>query len=207
MRIRWGALLVMTSKTSMPPACNRLIISHDNPVRFGRQQVRTLPYLLSSDRELDALAGLDPGLDEGANGVDGEEHDDDEDETEEEVEGGVSHLSANGLDAHIVDHAQPLEESGLTVLVVTADLAPFVGRVDDRVLKVKIQTLGSRNPDTNLEVIDELGEGDIIMVTKDVEGLEVIGVGTVPELDADKVPVIRSGAGTDFDGEGRGVIG
>ena len=141
MRTRWGPLLVMTSKTSIPPACNRLIISHDNPVRLGRQQVRTLLYLLSSDWELDALAGLDPGLDEGADGVDGEEHDDGEDETEEEVEAGVSHLSADGLDAHIVDHARLLEESGLTVLVVTADLAPFVGRVDDGVLKVKIQLI------------------------------------------------------------------
>jgi len=45
------------------------------------------------------------------------------------------------------------------------------------------------------------------MVTEDVESLKVIGVGTVPELDADKVPVVRSGAGTDLNGDGRGVIG
>ena len=45
------------------------------------------------------------------------------------------------------------------------------------------------------------------MVTEDVEGLKVVGVGTVPELDADKVPIVRSGAGADLDGEGRGVIG
>jgi len=96
---------------------------------------------LSSDRELDALAGLDSGLDEGADGVDGEEHDDGEDETEEEVKAGVSHLSTDGLDAHIVDHARLLEEGGLTVLVVTADLAPFVRRVDDGVLEAKIQLI------------------------------------------------------------------
>jgi len=40
------------------------------------------------------------------------------------------------------------------------------------------------------------------MVTEDVEGLEVIGVSTVPKFDPHKVPIIRSGAGTDFDGEG-----
>ena len=133
--------MVMTSKTSIPPPCNRLVISHDNPVRLGRQEVRTLLYLLSSDRELDALAGLDPGLDEGADGIDGEEHDDGKDKTEEKVEGGASHLSTDGLDAHIVDHAWLFEERGLTVLVVTADLAPFVRRVDDGVLKAKIRSI------------------------------------------------------------------
>ena len=44
-------------------------------------------------------------------------------------------------------------------------------------------------------------------MTENVEGLEVIGGSTVPELDADKVPVLRSRAGADFNGEGRGVIG
>jgi len=139
MRTRWGPLLVMTAKTSVPPACNRLIISHDDPVRLCRQQVRTLLYLLSSDRELDALTGLDPGLDEGADGIDGEEHDDGKNETEEEVEAGVSHLSTDSLDAHVWDHARLLEDSGLTVLVVAADLAPFPRRVDDGVLKKNMQ--------------------------------------------------------------------
>ena len=125
----------MMSKTSIPPACNRLIISHDYPVRLCRQQVRTLLYLLSSDRELDALTGLDPGLDEGADGVDGEEHDDGEDETEEKVEAGVSHLSTDSLDAHLGDRGRCFQGRDLTVLVVTTDFAPFVRRVDDGVLK------------------------------------------------------------------------
>ena len=49
--------------------------------------------LVSSDWELDELTGLDPGLSEGVNGVDGGEHRDGEDETEEGVKDGVSDLS------------------------------------------------------------------------------------------------------------------
>jgi len=130
----------MTSATSIPPAY-RLIISHKSFVRLCRQQVRTLQYLLGSDRELDALASLDPGLDEGANGVNGEEHDDGEDETEEEVEAGVSQLGTDGLDAHLGDSNRLLEGSDLVVLVVTADLAPFVRRVDDGVLEANGQLI------------------------------------------------------------------
>jgi len=74
-------------------------------VRLCRQRVRTLLYLLSSDRELDALVGLDPDLGEGANGVDGEEHDGGENETEEEVGVGVGHLGTGGLDAQVWDRA------------------------------------------------------------------------------------------------------
>ena len=40
-----------------------------------------------------------------------------------------------------------------------------------------------------------------------VQSLKVIGLSTVPELDADEVPVVRSGASTDFNGDGRSVIG
>ena len=40
-----------------------------------------------------------------------------------------------------------------------------------------------------------------------VQSLKVIGLSTVPELDADEVPVVRSGANTDFNGDGRSVIG
>ena len=124
---------------SIPPACNRLIISHDGFVRLWRQQVRTLLYLLSSNRELDALAGLDPGLDEGPDGVDGEEHHDGEHETVEEVEAGVSHFSTDGVDAHVGDRGRVLEASDLAVLVVTTDLAPLVRRVDDGVLKANMR--------------------------------------------------------------------
>ena len=33
------------------------------------------------------------------------------------------------------------------------------------------------------------------------------GVDAVPELDADEVPVVRSRIGTDFDGDGGGIVG
>ena len=56
-------------------------------------------WLLSSDWELDALVDLNPGLDEGVNGVSGEGRHDGEDEVEEEIEAGVS----NGLDVRLSD--------------------------------------------------------------------------------------------------------
>jgi hypothetical protein len=59
---------------------------HDYLMGLCRQQVQTLLYLLNSDRELDALASLDLGFDEGADGVDGEGHHDGKDEAEEVVE-------------------------------------------------------------------------------------------------------------------------
>jgi hypothetical protein len=86
---------------------------------------------LGSDRELNALAGLELGLDEGADGVDGEEHEDSENETVEEVEAGVSQLFADGLDVHLGE-GNRVEGS---ILVGTTDLAPFAGRANDGVLK------------------------------------------------------------------------
>ena len=44
-------------------------------------------------------------------------------------------------------------------------------------------------------------------MTERGQSLEVIGIGTVPELDADEVPIVRSRAGADFDGDGGSVIG
>lgn len=120
----------MTSTTSIPPAYNRLIISHDYFVRLCRQQGRTLLYLLRSDRELDAPTGLDLGLNEGTDGVNGEEHHSGEDETEE-VEAGVSQLSTDGLDTHIGNGKWLLEASEP---VAATDLVPFGSRVDDGVL-------------------------------------------------------------------------
>ena len=96
---------------------------------------------MSSDRELDALAGLDLGPDEGPNGVDGEEHHDSEDEAEEKVEAGVSQLSTDGLDAHIGDGSQLLEATDRTVFAAIAGLGPFTGRIDDGVLKVNVQLI------------------------------------------------------------------
>ena len=95
---------------------------------------------MSSYGELDTLAGLDPGLDEGADGVDGEEHHDGKDEAEEEVEGGMGDFSTDGLDAHIGDSGQVLE-AGDPVLVVTTNLAPFGSRVDDGVLKANMRLI------------------------------------------------------------------
>jgi hypothetical protein len=126
---------------SVSPAYNRLIISHDFLVRLCRQKGRTLLYLLNSDRELDAPAGLDPGLDEGTDGVDEEEHDEGENETEEEVEAGMSQLSTDGFDAHLSDGSRLLEGSDRTVLVVTTDLAPFVSRVDYGVLQANVRLI------------------------------------------------------------------
>jgi len=44
-------------------------------------------------------------------------------------------------------------------------------------------------------------------VTKDAQSLKVIGEGTVLELDADEVPLVRSGTSTDFNSDGGSVIG
>ena len=44
-------------------------------------------------------------------------------------------------------------------------------------------------------------------MAEDVQSLKVIGEGTVLELDTDKVPLVRSGTGTEFNGEGGSVIG
>lgn len=57
-----------------------------------------------------------------------------------------------------------------------ANLAPFVRRVDDGVL----------------ESVDELREGDVSAVTKDVKGLEIVVVGSVLELHSDEVACVRS---------------
>ena len=85
---------------------------------------------MGSDRELNALASLELGLDEGPNGEQGEDHEDGEDETVEEVKAGVSQLSADGFDAHIGDLSLVKgSEPGAT------GLAPLVGRANDGVLK------------------------------------------------------------------------
>jgi len=57
-----------------------------------------------------------------------------------------------------------------------ADFAPFVRRVDDGVL----------------ESVDELREGDVSAVAKDVKGLEIVIVGSVLEFHSDEVTGVRS---------------
>ena len=49
-----------------------------------------------------------PGLDEGTDGVDGEEHDGGEGEKEEQVEAWVSQLGTDGLDADVGDGSRRL---------------------------------------------------------------------------------------------------
>ena len=114
-----------------------MVVSHDEFVRLGGQQVRTLLYLLGSDRELDAPAGLELRLDEGTDGVDRKEHHDSEDETVEEVETGVSQLFTNCLDVHLGNGSCIEGEE----LVVATDLAPLMSGVDDGVLKVRIRSV------------------------------------------------------------------
>lgn len=109
-------------------------------MRLCRQQGRTLLYLLSTDRELNTLAGLDLGLDEGADSVNGEEHEDREDEAEKEVEAGVSQLGTDGLDAHLGDGSRT-PDAGKLVPVATTDLGPFAGRIDDRVLEANAKSI------------------------------------------------------------------
>ena len=162
---------------------------------------------MSGDRKLDALASLELGLDEGADGVDGEEHEESEDETVEEVEAGVSQLITNGFDAHISDGGRVQVNEPAT----STGLVPLVGRIDNGVLK-RMFSYGngkdvSSELETNLEAVDELGEGDITAVTEDAQSLKVFGVSTVLEFNTDKVPLVRCGSGADLDGEGRSVIG
>lgn len=89
---------------------------------------------MGSDWELDALASLELGLDEGADGVDREEHEQGHHEPVEEVEAWVSQLIADGFDAHVgdvgqIDVGKPSAATGL---------APLVGRVNDGILKETI---------------------------------------------------------------------
>ena len=67
---------------------------------------------------------MDPGLDGGVHGIDGEGRRNGEDETEEEAETGVSDLSTDGLDTPSSDRGRVLECSDITVLVVSTDLVP-----------------------------------------------------------------------------------
>ena len=109
-------------------------------MRLGRQQGRTLLYLLSGDRELNTLAGLDLGLDEGPDRVDGEEHEDGEDETEKEVKAGVGQLSTEGLDAHAGDGSRAFD-AGEPEPVATTDLIPLAGGANDGVLESNLKSV------------------------------------------------------------------
>ena len=66
--------------------------------------------------------GLDPGLDEGTDGVDRKEHHDGGDETEKEVEDRWRDISTDGLDAHPSGSGRVHEGGDITVLAATADI-------------------------------------------------------------------------------------
>ena len=109
-------------------------------MRLCRQQDRTFLYLLGGDRELNTLTGLDLGLDEGPDGINGEEHEDGEGEPEKEVEAGVGQLGTDGLDVHLGDGSRALDP-GEPVPVSTTDLIPIVGRANDGVLEANSKSV------------------------------------------------------------------
>ena len=90
------------------------------------KQVRTLPYLLSRNWELDALAGLDPGLDGGTDSVNVEEHHGGEDETEK-IKDAWGDLRTDDLDVHPSGSGRVHEGNDIAVLAATTDLTPFGG--------------------------------------------------------------------------------
>jgi len=97
------------------------------------------------------------------------------------VVAGVS-CDAEGADA---------SANSVVSVAAVADLVPFVGRVDY----------------SALESVDELGEGDITTVSEHVDGLEVVVLGAVLELDADKVSDVRRRAADELDDQSRSVFG
>ena len=109
-------------------------------MRLCRQKGRTFLYLLSGDGQLNTLAGLDLGLDEGPDSASGEEHEDGKDETEKKVEARVGQLGTDGLDAHLGNGSQALDP-GEPVPVSTTDLIPIVGRANDGVLEANSKSV------------------------------------------------------------------
>lgn len=57
----------------------------------------------------------------------------------------------------------------------------------------------------HLSTVDELGQGDVSVVAKDVDVLE-LGVGAVLEFDAEEVADIRGRATAELNGNGRGEV-
>ena len=89
---------------------------------------------MNGDQGLNTLAGLDPGLDEGPEGVNREEHEDGEDKAEKEVKARVGQLGTDGLDAHLGDGNRALDPGG-PAPVATTNLIPLTGRANDGVLE------------------------------------------------------------------------
>jgi hypothetical protein len=57
----------------------------------------------------------------------------------------------------------------------------------------------------HLSTVDEFGQGDVSVVAKDVDVLEV-GAGAVLEFDAEEVADIRGSATAELNGNGRGEV-
>jgi hypothetical protein len=57
----------------------------------------------------------------------------------------------------------------------------------------------------HLSTVDELGQGDVSVVAKDVDVLEV-GAGAVLEFNAEEVADIRGRATAELNGNGRGEV-
>lgn len=59
---------------------------------------------------------------------------------------------------------------------------------------------------SHLKTVDELGEGDILMVVKDVDCAE-IALGSVPELEPQELTSIWRGCSAELNSQGRTKVG
>ena len=59
---------------------------------------------------------------------------------------------------------------------------------------------------TNLSAVDELGQGDVGLVAKDVDVVPRVG-GAVLETETQEVANVRGRAAAELNGDGRGVVG
>jgi len=98
--------------------------------------------------------------------------------------------ASNGVRNEVVGRSGDTEEIVRGERVGTADVHPLLVAGDGSVLGA----------------VDEFSQGDISMVAKDMDILEV-GVGAVPELNAEEVADVRRRAAAELDGDGRGKIG
>ena len=151
---------------------------------------------MNGDQELNPPAGPDPGLDKGPKGVNREEHKDGEDKAEKEVEAGVGQLGTDGLDAHLGMEAGssiPAELHLLPPQILSHSRVEPMTEFWKQTRNQHNLSPGNRDPGTNLEAVDELGKRNIATVTERGQSLKVVGIGTVPDLDAGEVMLSRAG--------------
>ena len=209
MRRCLGHLLIMTLTTSIPPACNRLVISRDYFIRLCRQQGRTLLYLLSGHRELNTLAGLDLGLDEGPDGVNGESMKMARMKPKRGLKVGWANSAPMVLMLVSGMEARPSMLASLYLFPPQTLSHLQVELMTELWKQIRNQYNwspgGNRDPGTNLEAVDELGKMNIAMVTERGQGLKVASISAIPELDPDEVPIVQSRTGVDSDGNSGSV--